>query len=101
VTETFCRWFIQKPIRHNCPVGQFKSLENQGAVFQTFKPSAALKDHEWVEVVGIAAINAERARSAKVVYALKDLIEDHFSGCDCWHHRAVAEYEAETKEGAK
>lgn len=44
-------WFIQKPIAHNCPVGQFGPLESQAAVFQDFMPTVSLQKHEWVPVV--------------------------------------------------
>lgn len=44
-------WFIQKLIAHNCPVGQNGSVNEQGAVFQTFMPTIAKQECEWVHVI--------------------------------------------------
>jgi len=49
-------WFIQKPIAHNCPVGQSGPLNQIGAVFQVFRPTVALQGHEWVHVVEMSAL---------------------------------------------
>ena len=48
--EKIRHWFIQKPIRHNCPLNQGKGVNHEAAVFTEFAPTVALQDHEWIRV---------------------------------------------------
>jgi len=48
--EKIRHWFIQKPIRHNCPLNQGKGVHHEAAVFTEFAPTIALQDHEWIRV---------------------------------------------------
>jgi hypothetical protein len=77
-------WFIQKPIAHNCPVGQSGPLNQIGAVFQVFRPTVALQGHEWVHVVEKSFFDQlqkelalEKERSRKLVGALTKIAANY------------------------
>ena len=62
------KWFIQKPISNNCPVGQ--GGPNEVAVFQDFAPTVSKQNHEWVEVIEKAAYDKELLEKSKLIRLL-------------------------------
>lgn len=70
-------WFIQKPEANNCPIGQSKPLDHQGAVFQEHPPTVALKGCEWIKVVPASAVETLLTRLTNTTKSWRESLEEY------------------------
>ncbi len=73
-------WWIQKPIKHNCPI------ENRAAVFEEFKPSVAEQDCEWIKVLSANDVQKTIGMGlTRYVYVMtsRDKLAEALEKCSC------------------
>lgn len=73
------KFWIQKPVTHNCPIGQSGPLHYQCAVFQEFQPTVSLPGCEWIEVVRADSFTRKKELEALIsghIEAMRPLLEE-------------------------
>lgn len=74
-------WYIQKPIRTNCPIGQSGILDHQAAVFQEFMPTVSIQNCEWIKVYSAddiqKTIGMGLTRYVSIMTDLEDMREEN------------------------